>query len=68
MAALVGRGPMGGGGMWYRDLEQRVHSRWDLLIYLAWYRLRHPPADQEPEEVDATVRQQQAEAMAMLRR
>jgi len=54
--------------MWYRTLEKQVASRWDLLIFLAWYKLRHPPAEGAAEEVDDDVRRQQAEAMAMLAR
>ena len=69
VAALVGRGSMGGGGMWYRTLEKEVKSRWDLLIYLAWHHLRFPPADgAAKEEEDPDIRRQQAEAMAMLAR
>lgn len=53
-------------GMWWRDLEARIHSRWDLLLFLAHRRFRHPPAELELEEVD-TIRAQQAEAQTLLR-
>lgn len=56
---------MGGGGMWFRDLEARLTDRRDLLLYLAWYKLRHPVKDAEPDE-DPTIRRQQAEALAHL--
>lgn len=67
---MIGSNGMGGGGMWFRDLEAKLHSRWDLLIYLAWHRKRHPsPAEAEADaEEAATVQQQQAEARALLHR
>lgn len=55
--------------MWYRDLEKKVASRWDLLIFLAWHKLRHPPAEgAAAEESDPDLQRQQAEAMALLAR
>lgn len=53
-------------GMWFRDLEARVHSHWDLLLYLAHHKLRHPPADAPAEEDDPDLRAQHAEARALL--
>lgn len=57
--------------MWWRDLERTLVSRWDLLLFLAGEHLRNRRQEPEPfadMEVDDTIRTQQAEALAALRR
>jgi hypothetical protein len=50
-------------GVWYRVLEKQIHSRHDLLTFIAHRNLRHPAP---PEEADPDIQRQAEEARAML--
>lgn len=56
-------------GMWWRDLQAKIGTHWDLLLYIAHRQLRHPPAGvpAPTEEVDDSIQLQKAEAMSLLR-